>query len=141
VVNYNGLPDIINATLRNDIQFFLAVPASVAGQIADNKLVAIANAAPQRNEKFPNVPTARESGVDFLSGFSFGIWVPSKTPDAIVAKIAADMEKAALSPEYVARMKTLNFEVPQRPRDYPMRAQQEDRQYTEIARQIGVQPH
>jgi len=139
VVPYNGLADIIAAALRGDLQLFLGVPQSVEKLIQDGKLKALATAGPQRNDRFPDVPTTREAGLDFQSGFSFGVWAPAKTPADVVAKVGADMEKAVLSPEYVARMKSLSYEVPQQPRNYPAVIERQAREYFDVARQMGIE--
>jgi tripartite-type tricarboxylate transporter receptor subunit TctC len=141
VVPYNGLPDIISAALRNDVQFFLAVPTSVQQLLTDGKLRAIVTAGTQRNERFPDVPTARESGVDFLSVFAFGIWVPAKAPADIVARIGTDVAMAVLTPEYGARMKNLSYQVSAQPLAYPATTERKVKEYFELAKQIGIEPH
>jgi tripartite-type tricarboxylate transporter receptor subunit TctC len=141
VVPYNGLADIITAALRNDVQLFLGVPQSVASLTADGKLRALASASPARNEHFPDVPTTREAGLDFQSGFSFGVWAPARTPADVVARISADMEKAVLSPDYSTRMKNLNYDVPQQPSAYPATIDRQAREYFDVARKVGIEAH
>ena len=140
LVPYNSAADIVTALLRNDIQFYFAVPISVLGLIDEKKVNAIGITGPTRNSRWPQVPTIREEGLDFDAGFAFGIWAPARVPADVLAKIGADIEKAVLSPDFGARMKTLNFDVAKQPRAYPARIEREIKEYSEIAKQIGIDP-
>lgn len=60
-------------------------------QVKAGRVGAVAIAAPQRHPGAPEIPTFKELGVDLVSGTWFGILAPAATPDAVVAKINADM--------------------------------------------------
>jgi tripartite-type tricarboxylate transporter receptor subunit TctC len=61
---------------------------------------ALATIAPQRDPGFPDAPTLREAGVpDFSLTTWIGLLAPSKTPDAIVAKLNSDVNRAILMPK------------------------------------------
>lgn len=60
-------------------------------QVKAGRVGAVAIAAPQRHPAAPEIPTFKELGVDLVSGTWFGILAPAATPDAVVAKINADM--------------------------------------------------
>ena len=63
----------------------------------------------KRHEKFPNVPTFRELGFDFVGGAYRGIAVPKSSPLEIQKKISDTFEQLASEPEYVARKTELGF--------------------------------
>ncbi|PPR64283.1 MAG: hypothetical protein CFH10_00281 [Alphaproteobacteria bacterium MarineAlpha4_Bin2] len=69
----------------------------------------LAFAMEKRHEKFPNVPTFRELGFDFVGGAYRGIAVPKSTPLETQKKISDTFERLALEPEYVARKRELGF--------------------------------
>lgn len=140
IVPYNSAAPIVTAILRNDVSFYFAIPGMMPGHIDSKALNAIAITGPRRLERFPNVPTTHEQGLDFDAGFAFGLWVPAKTPDTVVRKLRSDVEKAVLSPEFGATMKKLSYDVPAKPSDYPARIQREVKTYFETAQRIGVKP-
>jgi len=140
IVPYNGAAPIVTAILRNDVNWYFAVPVSVVQHLESKALNPIAITGTRRLARFPNIPTTHEQGVAFDAGFAFGIWVPTKTPDAIVQKMQADMEKAVLSAQFGDLMKKFNYDVPAKPREYGARIQREVKTYFETAAQVGVKP-
>jgi tripartite-type tricarboxylate transporter receptor subunit TctC len=61
----------------------------------------------------PEVPTLSEGGVP---GFEvvpwYGLFAPAKTPDVIVQRLNAELQKLQNNKDYVERMKSLGFEIP-----------------------------
>ncbi len=61
---------------------------------------ALATIAPHRDPGFPDAPTLHEAGVpDFSLTTWIGLLAPAKTPDAIVAKLNNDVNRAILLPK------------------------------------------
>ena len=52
----------------------------------------------ERLASLPNVPTAKEPGVDYQMSIWAGIFAPKGTPQAIVEKLAAALDKALDDP-------------------------------------------
>lgn len=67
-------------------------------QIDAGKLVAVGMATAQRSLYAPNVPTLAEQGVPIESNSWNGLLAPAATPDAIVAKMNAEVNRALASP-------------------------------------------
>jgi tripartite-type tricarboxylate transporter receptor subunit TctC len=120
-INYNGAAAMAEALMRGDIQMFFGTPAAVIPLVKAGKLVPIAYTSPTRGVLFPDVPTAREQGIDLVAGFTLGLWAPAKTPDDIASKIGADVDQPAH-------------------RQYPQQMQAELKGYTEVAQKIGLKP-
>jgi len=75
------------AVLSGDCDFIVkALPGSLPG-IRSGKLKVIANTGPKRSPLMPEVPTAKEQGVDVAVTFSLAFWAPLGTPKDIVAKL------------------------------------------------------
>jgi tripartite-type tricarboxylate transporter receptor subunit TctC len=85
VVPYRNSPEIVVATLRNDVDVIVDFYAAVRGQIVDGKLRPLAVSSPQRSPILPNVPTVREAGGGDYEVTSWnGLFAPQGTPrDAI----------------------------------------------------------
>ncbi|HSN41920.1 MAG TPA: tripartite tricarboxylate transporter substrate-binding protein, partial [Burkholderiales bacterium] len=83
-VPYKGIPEAMNDTMTNRVQFFMAPLASSASLVRDGRLIALGVTSLKRVSIYPDIPTLAESG---LPGFSFDSWggllAPSKTPRTI----------------------------------------------------------
>lgn len=73
-------------------------------QVKAGYVGAVAIAASQRDPAAPEIPTFKELGVDFVAGTWFGMLAPAATPDAVVARINADMRRALQDEELKARI-------------------------------------
>ncbi len=98
-VSFTGTPEVISAYKAKQLRI-LGVPTA------------------ERLKQFPDVPTFKEQGYNFISGAWTGPVVPKNTPDAIVAKLAAAFKKALEDPEVVKKLENLNltpfYEDPQK---------------------------
>lgn len=54
--------------------------------------------------QLPDVPTAREGGVDFVFGTSFGMLAPAGTPEPVVARLAEVVTDALREPAVGGRL-------------------------------------
>jgi tripartite-type tricarboxylate transporter receptor subunit TctC len=93
---------------------------SALQQIRAGKLVAYAVTSPKRLPTLPDVPTAAEAGVPgYDSTGWFGVVAPADTPDAVVARLNAEIV-AALGDETIkATMRNLGVEpAPDSPRAF-----------------------
>jgi tripartite-type tricarboxylate transporter receptor subunit TctC len=73
---------------------------SSAAQIKNGSIVALAVASQKRAPGFPNVPTAAEAGlVGYEVSTWYGLFAPKGTPQPIVDKMIAEVQKAINTPE------------------------------------------
>jgi tripartite-type tricarboxylate transporter receptor subunit TctC len=86
-VHYRGGAPAAVAVMSGEIQMEFGTPLSVEGGIQGGKLRPIAVTSEKRLNFLPNVPTMRESGLDYVNGAWFGILAPAGTPNAIVDKL------------------------------------------------------
>jgi tripartite-type tricarboxylate transporter receptor subunit TctC len=87
------LTDVIGGALDVGVIDFTGTIELMKG----GKLRVLAITAPQRDAKFPDIPTMKESGLSGLSDFETAVWsaffLKSDTPDDVVEKLAAAIEK------------------------------------------------
>ncbi|WP_270934844.1 Bug family tripartite tricarboxylate transporter substrate binding protein [Falsiroseomonas oryzae] len=93
-VPYRGSGPMMTDLIAGTVQLgFDTVPAGLP-HVRAGRLRAIGAAMLRRSSLAPEVPTLDEQG---LAGFTGGSWVglvaPARTPEPVVAKIAADVEK------------------------------------------------
>lgn len=80
-------------------------------QVKGGYVGAVAIAANQRHPAAPEIPTFKELGVDLVAGTWFGLLAPAATPDAVVAKINADMREALQDKELKAQIAKTGLSV------------------------------
>ena len=105
-VPYKGQPEALNDLLGGRISM-MALSAALAGpHVKSGKLRAIGVTAGKRLLAQPDLPTVAESAG--LPGYDVrpwtGVFVPVRTPDAIVRKIAAAMTEVLALPDVKARL-------------------------------------
>jgi tripartite-type tricarboxylate transporter receptor subunit TctC len=98
-VAYRGLPQAVLAVTTDEAQATLSGVASAGQQIQAGKLVALAVGKPSRLAQFPDVPTLAELGLaDIDPRTWFGVFAPGGTPEALRARIRADIATALRDP-------------------------------------------
>ena len=65
----------------------------------------------QRHPAFPNVPTAKEEGVDVVFLMWKGIFVPKATPRPIIDKLAANLKKIVEDKFFVGTLKKIDEDI------------------------------
>ena len=103
-VPYKGVADVVPALIGGQVQIaFTGVPPMVQ-VVKGGQLRAIAVAAPKRSAVLPDVPTFAEIGMPgFHSSAWFGLIAPAGTPRAVIDKVAADVSRIIVKPEFQAR--------------------------------------
>lgn len=139
-IPYNGAAPAVQAVLRNDIQMYFSVESVVTSLLKAGRLNAIAYTGERRSEQFPSVPTLREQGIDFATGFGIGIWAHAKTPDAAVSRISRDIVAAIATPAVVTRLKEYGYDVPAQPLAWNERLQTDIKRYSEVVERLGFKP-
>ena len=71
----------------------------VAAKYERTRLLAVA--MEKRHPRFPDVPTFKELGFDFVSGAYRGIAVPSSTPEDIRKKLSKIIDEINNDPEFI----------------------------------------
>lgn len=104
-IPYKGSTQVATALMTNEIQMGIDVPVFYLGMIKEGRIKAIAHGAQERSPSLPDVPTLAEVGVrDLQFAFSYGIWVPAGTPDAVVEKLNAAFNEVLKDPSIRERL-------------------------------------
>ena len=94
-VPFQGGVPAITALLGGHINSLVLTLPPVTPQIRDGKLRGLGVASAKRNSAIPNVPTYGEMGFPNIEiGSWVGVFAPAKTPDAVVAKLNAEISAA-----------------------------------------------
>ncbi len=100
-IPYKGGPETILAVLSGQIAFTITSLPPALSFIRQGRLRALAFGGLNRSTSLLEVPTFSEAGLKgFTSGGWFGWLVPTKTPSAIVNKIAGDASVVISAPAF-----------------------------------------
>ena len=97
-VHYKG-PQLFTDLMSGIVQATANGIVNIAPLVKAGKLRALAIPGPVRSQAFPDVPTAKEQGVDFDYPSWMGIIAPAGTPIPIVNKLNAEFIKVQKLPE------------------------------------------
>jgi tripartite-type tricarboxylate transporter receptor subunit TctC len=114
-VPYRGSAPAITDLVGGQVQLMFDNMPSAWPQAKAGKLRALAVTTKTRSASAPDVPTIAESGIPELKDFDvsswFGIIAPAGTPDDVVDKLNASIEKALHKPDVQARFADLGAEI------------------------------
>lgn len=103
-VPYRGAAPAMQDLMGGQINLVFTSLPSVAGQIRQGSLHAIAVTSAKRAASFHNIPTIAESGFsDFDVNPWFGLFAPAKVPTDVVKKINADVNELLKSKDVVEK--------------------------------------
>ncbi len=97
-VPYKGGAPATTATVAGEVAAMMS-GTSTAGQIKAGRLRALAFTGPQRSRILPDVPTIAEFYPDFVMVQWYGLFAPAGTPEAALARVRAEVNKALLAPD------------------------------------------
>ena len=102
----------MNDLIGGHVDFFCEQSVSVAGQAKSGAIKAYAVSAAERLPALPNVPTAKESGINYLMSIWAGIFAPKGTPPDVVDKLAGALDKALDDDSVRMRINELGGSIP-----------------------------
>ena len=103
-VPYKGTGPALSAAIGGEIHLQLIGMSSVVPHMKSGRLRLLAVSGAKRSPAAPDIPTVLESGIP---GYVFDVWygmlLPGRTPQAIVNKLNAEMNRALKTPALVQR--------------------------------------
>ena len=109
-VPYKGGGQVITDAAGGQFELFTSNPSpGVNSLLTQGRMRVLAVAAPQRLATMPTVPTLLELGYpDSNLTSQFGVFAPAKTPQAIVLRLNAEINKALGAPDLADRLVKLD---------------------------------
>lgn len=111
-VAYRGTGPAMNDLVGGHVDFFCEQSVSVVEQVKSGAIKAYAVSASERLASLPNVPTAKEMGINYEMSIWAGMFAPKGTPAPVVAKLADALDKALDDPNVRKRLNDLGGSVP-----------------------------
>ena len=140
-VPFRGDPPHLNELMAGRLDFSSAVVASASGLIDGNKLRLIAVFSARRHPDYPDVPTAREQGIDAQQLSQVGIYAPRGTPEPVMARLEEACRTGVEDETFRRVAATRKVPVNYMSRaDFTAMVLSEYEAYGHILRELGVQP-
>ena len=99
-IPYKGQGQAITDVITGEIQFMFNSPSSVRSFIDAKRLRVLAITSDKRSPQMPDVPTFAESGYgDLVTGSWYAVWLPAKTPEAIVSRLNSEIVRVVNLPD------------------------------------------
>ena len=111
-VPYKGGAPALNDVMGGQVPVFFGNLASTLQHVQAGKLKPLAVTSAKRSAILPHVPTMAEAGVSGYEVYEWNaLFVPAGTPDALVSKLAAALQKTLDSPDVKARIAQLGGDI------------------------------
>ena len=111
-VPYKGGGPALNDVIGGQVPLFFGNLASTLQHIQSGKLRALAVTSGKRTPILPDVPTLAEAGVPGAEVYEWNVVLaPAGTPEAVVGRLSAALQKALEAPEVKARIAQLGGDI------------------------------
>ena len=97
-IPYKGASGAVPDVMGGNVDFFVSSVPTVQGHVSSGALRALAVTSLKRSPVLPAVPTVAETYKGFEGVTWFGILAPAATPQPVVAKLNAEINKALKDP-------------------------------------------
>ena len=138
-VPFRGGSPATAATVAGDTQAMFA-GTSTAPMIRAGKLRALAVTGSHRSEAFPDLPTIGQTYPGYEATIWLGMFGPARMPDAVVARLRAEVSKALADPDVKTRLNAAGGldPLPTTPTEFSDLIRSDYEKYGKIVRQVGA---
>jgi len=135
---FAALPDLAEG--RVDFAFLPLAPLVGPAQAGKLRLVTVAS--DERGPLAPDVPTATEAGFPALSIFGgHCLFAPKEMPDALRARIAADVREITSNADIARRLRTMGYIArTESGHELAVLLERERKRWTAVAQKYGAKP-
>jgi putative tricarboxylic transport membrane protein len=112
LIAYRGSGPALNDLVGGHVDFMCEQSVSVADQVLAGAVKAYAVSAPGRLKTLPNVPTAKEAGVNYEMSVWSGLFAPKGVSPEVVAKLADALGQALDEPVVAETLAKLGGSIP-----------------------------
>jgi tripartite-type tricarboxylate transporter receptor subunit TctC len=140
-IAYKGSAPSILALMGGEIDMAATSAMSATGAIKTGKVRALANLGAKRVPALPDLPTLAEQGFpQVVIDNSYNLWVPAKTPKAIIDKINKTVSEGMNTPKYEKLLQSRGSEAvdPMPQAELKKDVQQEYTEITATIKELGI---
>ena len=140
-ISYRGSPSALNAVLSGEAHMMFSAAAPARPHIASGRVRPLAVTTATRSPTYPELPTLAEAGVPGFEAVSIhGVFVPARTPDAIVRRLHQEIVRVLRAPESQARFAAIGAEpLGSTPEEFAIVIKEEVERMGKVIREAGIQ--
>jgi tripartite-type tricarboxylate transporter receptor subunit TctC len=112
LVAYRGVNMAVTNLVGGHVDFFCNAAVSATQHITSGTLKAYGVSASNRLDTLPDVPTAKEAGINYQMSIWAGMFAPKGTPKDVIEKLAQALDKALDDPSVKSRVSAIGGSVP-----------------------------
>ena len=141
-VPYKGTQGVINDLIAGHVQATMMVFQTALPLVQSGRVRMLAVMSPQRSSALPEVPTIVEAGFPNLVVEAWtGVMVPAKTPQAVIGKFNADVNKLLALDDIKAAASRIDVTlVGGAPETLDALVKKEIRQWTDVVQRADIKP-
>jgi len=141
-VPYRGIPESLTDIMAGRVQFFMAPMGSAAQLVREGRIRGLGVSSTKRVSVLADIPTIAESG---LPGFEWDSWgslfMPARTPRAIVNRWSQEVRRVAGAPDIQKRLHAIGMDAnPTGPEELDTLVKQQMAVVGKLARAAGLKP-
>lgn len=138
-VPYKGMGDAVVGLLSNQVDLLVTAMPTGLPHVNSGKMTALAVSSAKRASTAPQIPTASEQGVPFVSNNWVGFTVPKGAPREVYEWLSKSVIAAMSTPDLMQRINAMGAE----PNllvgdDYGKMIQSETARWTEVVKAAGI---
>jgi tripartite-type tricarboxylate transporter receptor subunit TctC len=139
-VPYKGSGPAMIDLIAGQVQYAFETMSSALPQIRGGKLKALGVASEVRNPQLPDIPSMKEAGVPLVMSAWYGVYMPAKTPPAVLNKVNADVNKTLSMPDTVKRLETIGATIqPMTQAQFKAFHDAENKRYADVIKKNNIQ--
>jgi tripartite-type tricarboxylate transporter receptor subunit TctC len=136
-VAFKGTGDLISSLLGGHVDGAMSYSSLALAQKGKVRLLAVAT--PQRLPYFPDVPTFREMGIDWIDGAYRGVGVPKSTPEDLRKRISDMISEINKDADFRRQMTEQGMELVDITYDkMPAFVEERKKGYLQVAKLMGL---
>jgi len=99
-IPFRGGPQVVQELVAGRVDFYVSPTLAVMPQYESGQLKLLAVSAPERLPNAPQVPTLKETGIDYVRFGWLGICAAEGTPQPIIDRLNREIATIVAMPEY-----------------------------------------
>jgi tripartite-type tricarboxylate transporter receptor subunit TctC len=142
-VPYRGAAPAITGLIAGDVQVMFMTPPSSLPYVEAGKIRVLGYTGAKRFVRLPDVPTMAEAGVPGMEALASwtGMFAPARTPEAVLARLHAEVQKAVATAAFRDRLTTIGvIPVGNAPAEFKPLIAAQVKQVADIVRAAGIEP-
>jgi tripartite-type tricarboxylate transporter receptor subunit TctC len=135
-----GAAQVVPSLLGGHVDAMVQLPAALSAHVKSGSIRVLAALIPGRDPALPEVPTAREQGIDVALEAWRGIAAPKGTPKSVISMLEGAIRQTVATPEYAKASADLGVRPAYLPAtEFGELIAKEDGELASLMRTIGIE--